>query len=554
MNRMNNIEYNDRAFEKLVNDFLDDRWKFTPTEATFEGVHDYDGEMDQLDENSIEEFLRKEEKYLSELKNFRDSGRLSPERMLDLEILHGYLRRDIAEDRHFNRYRRDPSVYINHAVFSCMALLIRDFAPKEVRLRALIKRLGEVPRLLLQGMDNLRRAETIPAVWIDIAVKSADAAQKFFSDIILNVSGEVEEFKNEILASATLASKAFKNYSEFLSGELSQKPKGDFAAGKEYFEFLLRDFHMLPYGVDEIEKIGSEYIEKTLDEIKKLAAEISPGKDWTEVIEEVKSDAPPGESLLNHYREEMLRTRDFIVRNDLVTIPDNESLQIVETPASHRMTLPYAAYLSAPPFEKEQRGIFWVTPVDSDAGETAMKEQLAGHSKAAIAVRTLHEGYPGHHLQFLHANRVDSKIRRIFGTPVFAEGWALYCEEMMREQGYLKDKKTRLIQLKDQLWRACRIVIDVRLHTGKYTFDEAVDLLVDVARLERGNAVAEVNRYTQSPTQPMSYLIGKIEIEALMRSYRGKFPDKSLKEIHNRLLSFGTIPVSLVRNSMLGTN
>ena len=349
-------------------------------------------------------------------------------------------------------------------------------------------------------------------------------------------------------------SEAFKKYTEFLAEDLSQKPPGEFASGKEYFEFLLREFHRLPYTAVEIEKIGHHFVRKTIDEIKRLAAEIEPGKDWTDVIEDAKAETPSSDGLLDCYRDEIKRSRDFIIEKNLVSVPDGESLSVIETPASHRSTYPYAAYLMAPPFEEAQEGIFWVTPVEETASEAKQKEQLSGHSRAAIAIRSIHEGYPGHHLQFCHANRVESKVRRLFGTSVFAEGWALYCEELMRDEGYLNDNATRLIQLKDQLWRACRIVIDVGLHTGSMDFDGAVDMLVDIARLERGNAVAEVNRYTQSPTQPMSYLIGKIEIENLLESYKSEFPEFTLKEFHDKLLSYGTIPVGLVRNFMLGTN
>ena len=551
---MNAAEYNDTTFEKMVDEFLDERWKYNPTEATLEGIHDYDGELNQVDEETIRGFLRKEEELLGKLDNFKNSDRLSPDRRLDLEILSDQLRKDIVSDKKFNRFRRDPSVYVDIAVFSCLALLLRDFAPLEERYLSLIRRLKEIPRLLMQGMENLRTADSIPSVWLKIGRESSQAAQKLFSDIILNRSGEVEELKNDLLAAATLASKAFKKYTEFLAERLSQKPEGDFAAGKEYFEFLLKEFHRLPYTADEIEKSGSRYIERTLAEIKKIAAEVGPGKDWTEVIEDIKNETLPAGTLLDYYRDEIVRSRDFIVERDLVSIPEGESLEVVETPASHRSTYPYAAYLMAPPFEEAQEGIFWVTPVDAAASESKKKEQFSGHSRAAIAVRSIHEGYPGHHLQFCHANRVKSKIRRLFGTPVFAEGWALYCEELMRDQGYLNDSRTRLIQLKDQLWRACRIVIDVRLHSGRMSFDEAVDMLVDVARLERTNAVAEVSRYSQTPTQPMSYLIGKIEIENLLEEYKKRFPEITLKEFHDQVLSYGTIPVALIHNSVLGTN
>jgi uncharacterized protein (DUF885 family) len=204
-------------------------------------------------------------------------------------------------------------------------------------------------------------------------------------------------------------------------------------------------------------------------------------------------------------------------------------------------------------FEEPQRGLFWVTPIDK-SNPTAAREQLAGHSRAAIEVRTLHEGYPGHHLQLCIGNRLKSRVRRIFGTAVFVEGWALYCEEMMKKEGFYTGKKTELIQLKDQLWRACRVVIDVRLHNGEFSFEEAVEMLVKTAGLERINAEAEVRRYSQSPTQPMSYLIGKIEVEGLKRDFIRKFPQISLKAFHDRLLSYGSVPITLVRKQLPGTN
>ncbi|MCX6826914.1 MAG: DUF885 family protein, partial [candidate division Zixibacteria bacterium] len=168
-------------------------------------------------------------------------------------------------------------------------------------------------------------------------------------------------------------------------------------------------------------------------------------------------------------------------------------------------------------------------------------------------VRTLHEGYPGHHLQFCFSNRLKSKVRRVFGTSVFIEGWALYCEELMKQKGFFTSAKTELIQLKDQLWRACRVVIDVRLHTGRFDFDEAVEMLVRTALIERYNAEAEVRRYSQEPTQPMSYLMGRIEIEKLSGDFRRQYPTVTLCDFHNRLLSFGAAPVSLIRRELLGT-
>jgi uncharacterized protein (DUF885 family) len=165
-----------------------------------------------------------------------------------------------------------------------------------------------------------------------------------------------------------------------------------------------------------------------------------------------------------------------------------------------------------------------------------------------MLLTNVHEGYPGHHLQLINANRHPSVLRRLFGdSSVFAEGWALYCEQMILDEGLTRDPRVRLFQLKDQLWRACRVVVDVALHTGGMAFQEAVDFMVDVAHLERFNAIGEVRRYTRSATQPMSYLVGKHQIlDFREREKKRLGATFDLRAFHDRLLSFGTIPIALI--------
>ncbi|HVY60558.1 MAG TPA: DUF885 domain-containing protein, partial [Planctomycetota bacterium] len=215
-------------------------------------------------------------------------------------------------------------------------------------------------------------------------------------------------------------------------------------------------------------------------------------------------------------------------------------------------TVPYAAYLPPAAFEARQDGFFWVTPVEKGAPAERREEQLAGHALHSIPVTAVHEAFPGHHVQLLHANRASSKPRKLSATSSFCEGWALYCEELMAEEGYYGDPKARLLQLRDLLWRAYRVVIDVKLHLQQMTVEEAIDLLVDGAFCERSNAVAEVKRYTLTPTQPMSYLIGKREIVSLRDEWKQQKGERfKLKEFHDKLLSFGTVPLGLVREAML---
>jgi uncharacterized protein (DUF885 family) len=545
--------FDDSSFEQVAESYIEDYWKYYPHEASFMGIHKYDSILDSVSINTHNELLNKKIKLSSLLSEFKSKGNLSIENMLDLEVLKSELDKDIMSDKHQKRYLSDPSIYIGIAVFACHILILRDFNTKESRYTSLLSRLKEIPRFLEEARENLILADSIPPVWLGISREMCGSAQMFFSRTIYNAGSNINTLQNEIQKQALKAADAFKEFGVFILEELSKKPKGDFIAGREYFNFLVKEYHKLPYSINDIEKIGLQYIEETTKAITVLAKDINPDKEWFEVIDTVKRDVPPANDLLKYYQKEIDRSRKFIIEKNLVSIPEAESLDVIETPLVHRPTYPYAAYMMPGPFEDDQKGIFYVTPVDENASENRKREQLSGHSIPAITVRALHEGYPGHHLQFCVANRIRSKIRRMFTTSLFCEGWALYCEELMKEKRYYRNKATELIQLKDQLWRACRVVIDVRLHTGKLNFEEAVDMLVKTARLEKSSAVAEVKRYSQNPTQPLCYLLGKIEIERLIKHIKTEFPQISEKEMHNKLLSFGSIPIKLIKDSILGT-
>ncbi len=459
----------DNDFPPIVDKILEEYWKYSPSAATFAGIHKYDHELDHVDQSTRRAFQARLRYWLDILNGFKQGGHLSLENYLDAEVLICNLEKDIISFDLFDRFDRDPSFYPGTAIFSCLIFTMRDFLPKEERYRLLALRLKEIPRFMIEAKENLRRADSIPRVWLEMAREITLSGRPFFTHVMLHTSGEIPSLRNDLLAAATLATKSFDDYMKFLENELSSKPNGTFASGKEYFDFILKKHHLLPYDSQNLEEIGLEYIDKTLREIKEVAYSIDPRKSWEEVISDIKSDTPAPESLLDYYRQEMNRTRAFVIAKDLVSLPEGESLEVMETPPSERPTLPYAAYMPPAPFEDNQQGFFWVTPADASSRERAA-EQLTGHSKAAIEVRALHEGYPGHHLQLCVANRLNSKIRRVFGTTVFVEGWALYCEDLMKQLGYYTGKKTELIQLKDQLWRACRVLIDARLHTGKFDF------------------------------------------------------------------------------------
>jgi uncharacterized protein (DUF885 family) len=209
--------------------------------------------------------------------------------------------------------------------------------------------------------------------------------------------------------------------------------------------------------------------------------------------------------------------------------------------------MPYAAYSRPGPLDAAKVGHFYVTPVSKGATAEEAERQLAAHNLYDIPGTVWHEAYPGHHLQFVYAKDLRSKIRKLNDSPLLSEGWGLYCEELAFETGYYTDKRERLMQLNWRLQRAARILLDVRLHTGRISHAQAVDFLVDKVRLNRPHAESSVNAYTQSPTYFPSYLLGMLEIVRIREAQRARLgPRFSLRAFHERFLAFGNVPPALI--------
>jgi uncharacterized protein (DUF885 family) len=283
-----------------------------------------------------------------------------------------------------------------------------------------------------------------------------------------------------------------------------------------------------------------------------LARQIDPHRTVQELMEEAKADHPTAEGLLDAYRQAVADIRQYVIDHEIATIPDDETLTIIETPVYLRPILPYAAYMPAGTLEERQDGIFIVTPVDPEQSAEEQEQKLKGHYWAKLPITALHEAYPGHHLQLVWSNRQETLPRRLgsYLATLFIEGWAFYCEELLEQMGYIAQPIQRLGRLSDQLWRAARIVLDVSLHTKGMPVEEAVDFLVKKCQLEPANALAEVRRYTQSPTQPQSYLMGKLAILDIVAEYRAAHPGLFMRELHDAILGCGSLPPRLMRQQL----
>jgi len=445
-------------------------------------------------------------------------------------------------------HERSPGMYLNECLGGVFLLLMKDFAPFRVRMKAVLGRLEEVPRVLAQGQEALI-PEEVPPVWAEIALEGAKRGRILFRVVVPLISLRSPWLFPQALRRSWRAAKALNAYIAFLENEVLPKAKGEFAVGKELFEEMLREDHLLDYSADALLELGWKLFRDTQAQMETLAAKVAPGKKAREIVDEAKKDHPAARDLLKTYRREMERARRFVQEKGIVSIPEGEKLTIRPTPPTMRPVIPYAAYMMPGPLEKKQEGIFLVTPVDRFTPRKTREEKLRGHNHAKIPVTALHEAYPGHHLQLVYANRHTKSLPRKLGSALsslFVEGWAFYCEELMENLGFIDKPVQKLARLQDQLWRAARIVLDVSLHTGEMTVEEGIQFLMDKVGLERSNATAEVRRYTSSPTQPMSYLIGKLEILKVIEEYKRRNPGKSLREMHDAILSCGSLPPKLL--------
>jgi uncharacterized protein (DUF885 family) len=360
------------------------------------------------------------------------------------------------------------------------------------------------------------------------------------------VLGSAEQRRLERAASTAAA--AVELYTSWLERTLANGTDAT-GVGRELHDRMveLRAFDGLD--ADAILALGERKLAEERELRGAAAREIDPDADVRAVVARVKADhATTFNDALEEYRLAMRRARAHLVERALVSIPDDERIDVIETPEYLRNVIPFAAYFSPAAFDPGSKGVYVVTP--SVHGEAdAMRE----HNRASISNTSIHEAYPGHHLQLDAARRHPSLTRLLADAPEFVEGWGMYSELMMREQGFDDAPEFRLMLHTDAMWRACRIILDVRLHRGEIGVDDAIDLLVDQTGFERDNARAEVEWYTYRPTYPLSYLLGRTLLLDLRASEQRRLGDAfSLRAFHDTLLRNGSLPISFHRRLLDG--
>ncbi len=536
----------DAHLDALVRSHFDGLMARWPTMATYFGIHEHDGRLADLSREAKVADIDTERAHLASLEEV-DPAALSARARFERDLAIHSSRRRLFDAEVHRTWERRPAASdeVGDGLF---LLLARQFAPLADRLALMTERLAAAPRALLQSRDRL--GDRPVRLWVEMEVAASRALPTLFDEIL--EAGRATWSDGPSLNALERADRdartALAEHVDWLTGRLAGAVD-DFALGSADLETLvgLRAFEGLD--TDDILAIGTEQLELQHEARRTAGRLIDPEASEMEVVDRVKRDGPADfAAALEGYRAAMLRARDFVAERDLATLPADDHLEVIATPRYLRGVMPFAAYFGPATFDRPIRGVYVVTPsVDDDPG--AMLE----HSWASIVNTSIHEAYPGHHHQLSAALTSATPARLLLEAPEFVEGWGMYCEQMMLEQGFEDTPERRVIVATDAIWRAARIVIDIRLHRGEMSVPEAIDYLVEHTGFERPNATAEVHRYTRTPTYNLSYLLGKILLLRLREDERDRLgPDFSLRRFHDALLFSGSLPISFHRRLLRG--
>ncbi|MBN1982298.1 MAG: DUF885 domain-containing protein [Chitinivibrionales bacterium] len=541
---------NKRAEEKLAADIqslFNQFLEVNPVMATYVGDHRFDDRLSDYSPESLDTWGDALSGWIQTFQSYKP-GDLCVNSRIDCVIMIHLCRKWLRPLKETRLYLRDPDYAVHECLSGLYYLIFRGSVPLRQRLASMAKRLEQIGRVLEQSR-NLIVIPLVPEIWAQMAFESIQQGLFLISSVIPVLAQQDGTMIDTVNAASATAAEAFAAHGQWIRETVVPNAKGTFAVGSQLFNQMLANDHLVDYTAEELISTGWKLFEQTEMELQHVAATIDPHKSVKELLEESKNNHPTAAKLLDTYRSEMARARQFVIEKKIATIPEGESIKIEPTPTFMRHVIPFAAYFMPAFMDPVQEGVFIVTPVDESAPPETVESKLRSHSHADIPVTALHEAYPGHHLQLVMANRASSIPRKIgsFLSSLFIEGWAFYCEEMMERLGFIDSPIQKLARLGAQLWRASRIIIDASLHTELMSVEEAIAFLVDRAGLSQADAAAEVRRYTQNPTQPQCYLMGKIQIVAIIDEYKRRFPDSSLEQMHDSILQCGSLPPRLMR-------
>ncbi len=530
-----------QKFEEIVNKGMEEYFKRNPRIAVYFGKEEYEKEVESGTKEHIEENLTWFGQWINELKQL-DGEKLNFENKISLKVMEYNHNINLFMHEAFPSWKRFPNglAFFQEIVY----LLFQRKGPTTDLAETIIIYIKNLPKYLEEFQSRFDETP-IPIVWRDLALEIIQTTPKILKSVAeaYTETSEVNpSLKNKLLEAFKDVESVIQSHVKWIKSLPVDTDEFAWALGPEKFDKLL-SLRKLPWDRKALISKGNKIFSLGLKKIKRILKELYPNKTLIEGIKEFfKEDLiPTFQEVLEYTRSEAERAKEFLKVHDLATIPQ-EKLVIIETPPHLVPIITSAAYDQVPYFKREQPGIFMISPTQKEF-----------QSYTNISHFMVHEAFPGHHLDFT-SNNIYAPLVRFLGLNNFtsmetAEGWAIYCEEMMLQQGFYKDtQKTQHLISGIQMQYAMITLLDIQLHCRQRSIIEACETLMNILSYGETAAKDTVLDYTRTPGYPLSYLTGKLLIDNLRREVEEKMGDKfSLKFFHDTILRSGDLPYFLLK-------
>ncbi len=550
-----------QQFQTVSDQYLDQVYfRYQPTQGTLAGYHQYDTQLEDFSRKSIEAesaALRRFEQRVVSI----PASALDQTTRGDREIVLGNIRSRLLTLQTIRPWQKDADTYSSTAANAAFTIMERRFASTDDRLRSLIAREKQMPALLAEARANLANP---PRIFTEIAIEQLPGTIGFFQHDVPLAFTEAKDpaLKSEFAQTNAAVIDALNSYLQWLRSDLLARSGGDFRIGAETYAKKLEYDEMVDLPLDRLLAIGKADLRRNQEHFNAIAKELEPSKDPRAVLEELGENHPAPGQLLDTFRATFNSLDAFIRSHHIVTIPSEVRPIVEETPPFMRATT-FASMDTPGPYEKHAtEAYFNVTLPDPSMTPAQVEGFMHSFNVGTVISTAMHEAYPGHYVQFLWVPQAPSRVRKLLGATTNVEGWAHYTEQMMLDEGYgqpgqgAKDQREskflRLGQLQDALLRDARFVVGIEMHTGKMSFDEAIDFFQKEGYQSKETAIVETKRGAGDPTY-LYYTLGKLEILKLREDLRKKQGAAfSLEEFHNSFLRQGFPPIKIVREALLG--
>jgi Bacterial protein of unknown function (DUF885) len=546
----------DKQLNVFFKNYLEDCFRQQPFLATSLGDHRFDSQLDDVSPKARAGWLALMRQTLDQLPKRVDYKKLPRDSQIDFEIFQQHLKTEIWETENLHPFEEDPRTYGNYISDSVYLLLAQSTLPMETNIANSISRMTQLPRIVAEAEKTLAHP---PRPILETAILQNRGAIDFYENGIFQFAGETPQLDRLKTAAASVVT-LLTNYQHFLEGPLMAQATGDWRLGREKFD---KKFELEMGAAITAEQNLADAREEfarvrrdLYDVARQLWCQYFPAQplppDDTEgeretvmqVIDAVNQAHGKPADLVSDARATVANIKEFIRKRNYVRLPDPDLCQVIEMPEFRRGNS--AAYMdNAPPLDPDGKSYYAVSPPPADWDAARVKSFMEEYNHYMLQILTIHEAYPGHYVQLAHAARASSLIRRVYQSGAYVEGWAVYGEITMLNEGYGDgDLRLRLMQLKFYLRAVANSMLDYQMHCQQVSDDEAMKFLMQDAFQSEGEAKLKIIRAKQSSVQLCTYFVGRMAHyrlhQQIERELGGKF---SLAAYHNAVIAPGSIPV-----------